>query len=242
MHAQTHKFNYYIASIISVFLLAMALNALYQAELYYARSAARIQLAVFVKNNSTVSLDVLKERLLNLDGVRDMSYFSPEKALEKALKETPAIKDVLVSGDNPFPAYFIIIPVSLYPRHVESLKDRISLMDGVDEVRYDANLVDITQKLRRSANFFSKASRALLAAAVLVILARLGWMIRSKKFNISKYAFTAVAGLLAGLAASALYYLIVGKFLPKAPFELMPLKYVFYLVPSGMLFTLIWDN
>jgi cell division protein FtsX len=235
------KFNYYIAAITSVFLLALALNTLYQARDYYQKTASRIQLAVFLKNNSAVSLDVTQERLLNMDGVRNMQYFSADKALEKALKETPAIKDVIISGDNPFPAYFVITPRSYSPAAVEDLKDRISLLDGVDETRYDSNLVNISYKLKRFISFYLEAGKILLLFIVLVIAAKFGWLLYTKELNYSKYIFSAVTGLLAGVAASALYFFLVGKILP-APLEPLPLKTLFYLIPSGMLFTLIWDN
>lgn len=241
MMTGTHKFNYYIASFISVFLLALAVNAVHEAGSVRERYKSRVRLAAFVKPNPDVSLDVLKERLLNLDGVREMQYVAPDKALEKALRETPAIKDVLVTGDNPFPAYFVITPASMRPSYVEALGDRVSSMDGIDEVRYDANLVNMAEKLRRATRFAARASSALLAIALLLILARLALLLKTRKFSLNRYIFTVAAGLLSGLAAAAAYYVIAGKLL-HPPFALMPLSYALYLIPAGALFTLIWEN
>lgn len=234
------KVNFYIATFITILFIALGMNTLHQAKLQYKRTSARIQLAVFLDVNSTVSLDVVRERLVNLNGVKELEYFTPERALEKALKETPEIKDVLVGGDNPFPPYFLVTPKHKDPASVGYLKEAVSAMNGVEEVRFDIILVSIADKLNRFITFYVGAIKAILYICLLLALAKVGWAVYRRTADYKRYIFLALSGIITSVIASAFYLLAVG--IAHTPLAPMPFKYVAFLIPVGVLLSFIWDN
>ncbi|MFH1368837.1 MAG: permease-like cell division protein FtsX [Elusimicrobiota bacterium] len=241
MEMKIPKVNFYIATFMGVFMIALGINTLYQAKLQYIKTSSKIKLAVFLDASPDAPLDVIRERLVNLDGIAGLNYFAPEKALEKALKETPDIKEILIGADNPFPSYFLVTPKNKSPGAIEYLRESITAMDGIDEVRFDANLVNISAKINNFIEFYVKAIKLMLLFCVLLMLAKIGWAIYRGTADYRRYMFLGLSGIVTGFAASAVYYVLVTKIL-HSPLAAMPLKYVAFLIPCGILLSFIWDN
>lgn len=233
--------NYYIAIFIFVAVFALALNTLHFAKVQHEKSVAKIQLAAFIEPNPGVSLDVLRERIVNQDGVKGLYFYSSDKALEKALKDTPSIKEVLVGGDNPFPSYFLITPRYPEKEAVEYLKEAVGAMAGIEEVRLDQNLLNISDKLRLFISFYENAIKAIFFLCLLVVLAKIGWAVYKRTADFRRYAFLSLSGAVISSFAAAVYVIAASKIL-HSPLSAMPLNYILFLIPCGILLSLIWDN
>src|SRR3989339_193278 len=143
----------------------------YQARVQRALLLPRAQIAVFAERNA--NYDVVREKLDNIDGVSSVEYVPADKAWEKALKEEPSLKDVLVTSENPFPAYFILHPRPATAETAAAIRESATAIEGISDVRYDAGLLDIAERLSTVAASYRYLLYIILAAAGLIIIAKI---------------------------------------------------------------------
>jgi len=112
-------------------------------------------------------------------------------------------------------------------------------MSGIEEVRLDQNLLNISDKMRLFISFYVKAIKGIFFLCVLVVLAKIGWAFYKKTANLKRYAFLALSGMVISMLASSVY--VVAAKLLHSPLSTMPLKYLLFLIPCGILLSFIWD-
>src|SRR3989339_629951 len=108
MDRNVSRIFYLLVSALLSGACGLAFVPCHQARVQRTLLLPRAQIAVFLERGA--NYDVVREKLDNIDGVSSMEYVPAEKAWEKALGEEPSLKEVLVTGDNPFPSYFILRP------------------------------------------------------------------------------------------------------------------------------------
>lgn len=102
----------------------------------------RLNIEVFIDNSlDPLSIKVLKNNLGSTEGIDRVIYVSKEAALERFQKEFGE-DPLAILGENPLPASFLIKIKSEFrkPDKIEGIVDRISQLDGVEEVIYHGRL------------------------------------------------------------------------------------------------------
>lgn len=133
---------------ITLFLLDIcALFAWHVHRIIY-RLKAQMTLEVFPEiTPDSLSVQTFQKALLNIEGVQDVVYISPENALEIFQKEFG--EDPLAFlGENPLPASFRVTlkPEYRNPDQVEAIAKRMALFPWVEEVVYHKNLFRLVEK------------------------------------------------------------------------------------------------
>ena len=108
----------------------------------------RIQLEIFIDNSyDTNKTDLLKNRLIVLEGVDSINYISKEKAVELFKKQFD--EDIFeILDENPLPASFQIILTKHYQSSNKAgqLINKIQKIEGVDEVEFRKDILIILEK------------------------------------------------------------------------------------------------
>lgn len=93
---------------------------------------------VFLNQNADATTrDSIHNALASHAGIKNFIYVSKEEALEQ-LSNTNNNKNILAGlSDNPLPDAFFIEPLTLETNAIESLKNQLSKLDGVEEVHID---------------------------------------------------------------------------------------------------------
>ncbi|MHB9155427.1 MAG: cell division protein FtsX [Endomicrobiales bacterium] len=232
---------FFAASSISTFLLGPVIVSYYQVSAYRQALLPKSTIAVFVSGAGAVSSEVLKERLLNLEGAGEVTFVSREQALENAAGAHPAVTEILLSGDNPFSPYFIIHPRTVSASAVAALLDQVNGIEGVEDIRYDPNLVAVADKLLGFREFLRTAMGISLVAGAILWATRMFRRVFLRRFNAKNYALVLLSGAVGGAAGSLLFYCF-SRSLFSASAMLMPERYFIYLGLTGIFMALVWEN
>ena len=116
-----------------------------------ARIQSRMELEVFIDNSYTmIQVEVLRQRILNIDGIDSVRYVSKEEALEIINQQLN--QDILeILDENPLPSSF---QVKLKPSvrsaaNAQQISDQLNQLEGVDEIFYRQDLLIILEKYIR---------------------------------------------------------------------------------------------
>lgn len=196
-----------IAAVAASFFAGLAANVPVQATSYLRSLDSLARIAVFPDKTPTVGLDVIKENLINREGVEDVRFISREKVLENALASDPALKEFVIPGDNPFTAYFILKPSFVDPQFAQTVVESIKKIPGVKQAVYDQSLFKNYAALSAFAHGYSivitGASVCLCVVALGVVIVGLA----RRAYRPSNLIDAGIAGVSAAVLSSGLLYL-----------------------------------
>jgi cell division protein FtsX len=237
---QKSQISYLITPVIVVILIGLALNAYYQSKVYYNNISPKCEIAAFVQKNSTDSISVISERLLNTEGVAEVSFIDQEQAFKKAVSEEPETSKIMITKDNPLTPYFIIIPSSLGLKFAQEISDSMSEISGIDEVRFDTNLFLVTEELGKFYEFYMILGRILFIGVLLFISAKYFWRWLTMRVYFKEFLSSITYGAVSGFLGAVLYFLLTNYALPIRLVQI-PFQYFIVLFLSGILVSLSLD-
>ncbi|MBN1823682.1 MAG: hypothetical protein JW803_05120 [Endomicrobiales bacterium] len=227
--------------IFTCLFLGLALNAYYQANKYYWIMLPKNHMAVFLTPTSPVSADVIKEKIINLEGIKKIQFVPSKTVLEKVLKSDSKIKDVIITGNNPFSSYFVIYPKKTGLAAALRLRTLIASFDGVSEVRFDTNLFSLTEELFNFVAYYRALFKICLAVLAVIVLMRILTMLLYRKYNYMKILSLTVQGLLFGVVAAGIYSLLSANLFQSGILQL-PAKYLLSMLVLSLIVTFIIDE
>jgi cell division protein FtsX len=234
------KIIHFTATTLAVFFIGFFANLFYQSRTYHDLLASKVQIAVFINDMTKSQIDSLKEKLSNLDTTADITYLPREKVLEKALAESPEIKNILIDKNNPFSAYFLVEPKNITQQYIENFKTIVS-SEGVKDICYDANLVKVIENLNHFTTIYIIAAKIIFFLSLAIIAWRLLWRIKIHDINWNEYLVFICFGALTGALGFGFYYLF-SNFIFCFSFLQIPVKYLLYFIPCGVFFSLLWEK
>jgi len=223
-----------------VFLLCLAVNAWYQAQAYRETLENKAVIAAFIKKDSTASLDVIKERIINTDNVRGADLVTSEMAMKNAIESTPSLGEILISKENPFSPYYMKRANKVNKTGFEELKETLSKLEGVDAVVYDKNGIDIHDTLDVFCGYYELCLKSAGILAGILLLIKLVLKFTEEEPEPMTLVYSAVAGLFSGVVGIGVYTYAAHRYMQSDIINL-PSSYFGYIVLSGLLVSLLWD-
>lgn len=231
----------FLPAILIAFAAGLILNAYYQARAHFEFLSPRGRIAVFIGKKAQVSHQLIAEKILNIEGVAGAVYVSQDKALETALKDAPALKEVMVTGDNPFSPYFLVEPREATPGVAQWLKEQVAAVEGVVDIRYDANTFTILDSLRSLTRIYGTAIKALAAFGFIFAVFRYALNRMYRLIDYRHFLFLLLGGAAAGSLGAGAYY-AMARFTVQATMARVPDHYAVYMALAGVLSVMAWEN
>ena len=204
----------------------LGFSAFYQSKIQHDKLFARNQIIVFIKKqNTSDSPAVIKEKIINLNGINDVKLKNPDDILKDIKTLSPAVNDIMVPGDNPFSPYFIVTTSIVNQQFMQSLKDKLMTFEGVDEVKYDQNLVLLVEKLNKFILFFALVAKITAAAAVFLLAFKYFLYFRQEFFSMEELVFKVLSSFISGVMGWLLYN-IFSRYLMHDTIASLPYKYI----------------
>jgi cell division protein FtsX len=227
--------------VLGCLLCALALNAYYQSWREYASLMRRATIAVFVLKNAPQTTEMIEAKIREVEEISDVSFISPERSFDIAGEASAKVKDIIITGENPFTSFFSVRLKDPGVEHLLSATSRISALEGVDEVRYDTALFNAIDRLKSLCRFygFSLSLLALLAALLSAAAVIRKWMHR--KTDPHKHIVAAIEGTVCGIIAAGIYAAMSSGSIPTDAVRI-PLSYLALLLPAGMLIGVLWEK
>lgn len=160
-----------LVAAISFYLLS--LFALITVNLYKMVAALedKIEIIAFLDEHSDV--ERLRSNISKINGVLDVVYVSPEKALKDLQGEMNENKEVLkVFEDNPLPAS---LRIKLAPRYrntagLREISDKITLLKGIKETIFGGELVDQLKSITGIITTFDVGLLLVIVLSVIFVI------------------------------------------------------------------------
>jgi len=225
---------HFVPSLLVTFTLGLLLNTYYQAKQHYDALLPRGRIAVFIAKNAQASHQAIGEKLMNIAGVGGAVYISQDKALESAMKDAPALKEVLITGDNPFTPYFMVEPKDMSFSMAQWLKSQLTAVQGVEEVRLDTNTFNIIDRLGVLRQFYGVSVSVIVMLGAFLALFKFvtRWMYRLIDYR--HYLRMALGGIVTGVLGAGMYYL-VSRYAVGSPVTQLPSIYFVLMAAGGVL-------
>ncbi|MCB4790579.1 MAG: permease-like cell division protein FtsX [Elusimicrobia bacterium] len=219
-------------------LSGLGLNAYYLANSYSAQLSSKNQVAVFIKKqNKTESLEVIKEKIINLNGISEVELKSPEDILKDMPHVAPIVNDIMILGENPFSPYFIVETSIINLSYIMALKDKLMSFEGVEEVKFDENLVSMIEGLDNIIQFYKFVWKAVLIIAGLFIFFKYIILLIKRALFIKEMVYILLQGLASGLFGWLVYKGFSHYF--SAPNIIqIPSGYIAYFLLNGLILSL----
>lgn len=233
------KVYYFLLSSISALTVGLLLNGYYQAKTYQSSLSSQFKMAAFLSPNA--NKDVVREKLRNIDGISSIELIDASKAWEKAVAQEPSLKEILVTGNNPFTPYFLINASSVNPETISAIDDAAANIKDIDEVRFDSKLISVIDTLRRNISLYRVSFIIISAIILLVIILKFIIRIINETTDYLNYLYVSLAGLAAGISGAALYY-SVSRHILGSNADLLPANFLPYLIASGIVIVLAWEK
>ena len=180
-----------LMSIASIFIVAISYFALTNVNYMLAQIEESIGIAVFLEDdvNSDKVLGI-NDALVAIDHVENVSYISPEEALDD-LKESWDAEEILSGFDesnNPLSSSFEVSLDDI--SYQEEVVDKIEQIDGVRNIRSSETETQFLVKINNFLSIFGSALIIVLAAISVVIITntiKLSVFTRRTEISIMKY-------------------------------------------------------
>lgn len=235
------KIVIYLPALLVTLAAGLLLNAYYQASRHYESLLPRSQIAVFINKSVQASHQLIGEKLMNIEGVSGVTYVSQDKVLETAMKDAPALKELFVTGDNPFSPYFIVEPKEKTSAMAGWIKAQMSAVEGIEDIRFDPNIFGSIDQLGTLKQFYGGAVRLLFAITFLLALLKfvMHWMHRLVDYRhlLRQLAVGASAGVF-----GALVYYLPCRYMIASPVVQMPGHLYAAMVFAGILASFAGEN
>lgn len=240
IHIRPLVFGSVVSLCVSV-TVACVIHAAYQSQNYCQEAASQAVLAVFPAERAAVAPEVIKERLVNLDGVVGVERVSAEQARTNALAARRGIQDILGPDENPFSAYFLVRPNAVTVNGMENLRNQIESIDGVGDVRFDRALASALERLTRLAALYRAALAAVGFIAALALLIKLIMRWFQGKLPLRYFAAVILTGIAAGAVGAGVASMLF-RHLGQDALALMPQVWYLDVISAGLAATLLWEN
>ncbi|MCX5781640.1 MAG: permease-like cell division protein FtsX [Elusimicrobia bacterium] len=224
--------------IIGTFVAALLFNAVYQMQFSYRKIARDAYLAVFIYKSYESSADEIKKELESIKNIKNISFNSSPSIYEKIVNGSSKIKDILLSGENPFSPYFIVKPELIGAGYVDELKNKIEKIKGVEEIRFDNSLFKTAEKIGNLKYIY--LSTLVCAAIILFVssIIKLVYEIIHFEANFSDYLLSAVWGIVFGLAGIIIYFAL-SSYVFSSNEAFVPIKFLLSIWPVGIFLNIV---
>ncbi|MTI13414.1 permease-like cell division protein FtsX [Sansalvadorimonas verongulae] len=187
-----------LASLITVLVLAVAMSlpAVLSMALDNLREVAgsnqmtSARASMYLKSNiSDAQALQLRESLAHDAAIEQATYISPAQGLTEFEKYSGLGEALRQLDENPLPGVIEIVPKDVSPLAVSNLRNRLSRMTGVDEVRVDSAWLKRLQSILKLGNRIFTGVSVLIALAVLLAVGntiRLLVMNRTEEIRVIK--------------------------------------------------------
>lgn len=231
-----NKLVFIFTAVAAVFAGGLFLNAYYQALTYYNSILPNNNMAVFIQRDTKVSWEVIGEKIMNLEGIKEAKFIPKEKIYEDAVSINSSLKDMISGSDNPFTPYFMVYPENVSMQSFEKLREQISAIEGIDDIKYDLNLVAVTDNLGRFVSrYFETLKIILVILGILFFMKIVVTITKNRNKHIfHEYLFSAGMAVIAS-AAGVLFYYLFSNYLYHFAVLKMPDKYLLYLAAAGII-------
>ena len=223
--------------VIGVFVLGLGLNAYATAGRVFGRFASNAKIIIFI--NETGNLEVIREKLVNMDGLASFDFVSKEKIAEDANQISPTIKEVLDAGENPFTPYYVVKPRRTTLASYEAVVQELKGIKGAEDIRYDSELVVMTHNLARFLRLYRLSVKAALAGCLALMVLLMITQYFTGGFKAKKYLLYGAFGILSGALGTGLYYWLARSGIVSVVGGLS-LKHMMIMVPSGIVMSLLF--
>ena len=242
MYSDKSKFAFHaVPVIIGTFIAALFFNGIYQVQVHYLKASDDAALAAFVRKSFEPSADALKKEIMAVKGVKEATLVDSGTIYQNIQNGSSKIKDIMLNGENPFSPYFLVKPAVIGIATAEAIKNQLIKIKGVEEIRYDTNLISIAEKLKnlKICYFFV----LVFAAGALLISAAAKIIYETMNYDevLKDYLLAALWGILFGLIGILLYY---GFTIYIFPFKevFVPVKYLLLVWPTGIFLNIVLND
>lgn len=146
----------------------------------------QVELIVYLQDDADI--EELRQEVLGISGIKQLTYVSKEEALERMRAELGEGITEALEGRNPLPASFEIQAAN--PNSIPSMAERIQVLSGVESVDYGQQVVDRLFQFTRVLQLFSLGIIIALALMALFLIAntiKLTVFARRKQIGIMKF-------------------------------------------------------
>lgn len=177
----------------------------------------QVELIVYLEEGADTG--ALRERILGVAGVSQLTYVSKEEALDRMRERLGPGITAALEDRNPLPASFEIRAVN--PDDIPAIADSIQSYRGIESLDYGQQVVDKLFQFTRALQIFGLAIIAALAVMALFLIAntiKLTVFARRKQIGIMKFVGATdwfirwpfiLEGVFLGLLGAMISYLIL---------------------------------
>jgi cell division transport system permease protein len=147
---------------------------------------SQVEVIAYLKDDAEV--EDLRQKILDLPGIGQLSYITKEQALERMREQLGEGITAALDDRNPLPASFEIKAVN--PDHIPGLAETIQQLAGVESVDYGQEVVEKLFQFTRVLQLFGLGIIAALAIMALFLIAntiKLTVYARRKQISIMKF-------------------------------------------------------
>lgn len=150
------------------FLISLLLSGILflrkNAIVYYSILKPNFEISVFLKLNVS-SPEIIFEKIRSFEEIKKVELITKDKIKDKLnhLKN-----EILLIDENPFPDCFIVVPQKIDSKTVQSIVSGLNKIDGIEEIKYDANLVKIIENLEVIIKFLKFV--LLVCVSIIIVL------------------------------------------------------------------------
>ena len=229
-----------LAIVFITLVLCLAANAYFQAEKYKQSIENTVSLAAFVKKNTTVSIDVLKEQLVNMENIKSVDFVNVEAALKTAIESTPAVNEILVGNENPFSSYFIVKADRISLEGFQKLKNSILAKEPFDSVEFDINALTIKDNLEVFTSFYKSILKIAFICIFAAALIRFFLKLIDDEMELLSSLYLAISGVIAAVCGLGFYSVAIHR-LPVFDAVNFSNNYTVFILLGGMFMALLWE-
>lgn len=157
-----------VITMVLLLMSALSVNALLDLSRYSVSLTQKAQIAVFMVSGVQFDQEKISNEIRSSGLVKDIQFISKESAFETASARAPELKEIVMSGENPFPAYFLIDTFEPNLGTASSVKKSVSSISGVEEVRYEPEVFELAGNTVLKLRFYCIALAVLLSGPVFV--------------------------------------------------------------------------
>lgn len=177
----------------------------------------QVELIVYLEDEADVQ--GLRQEILKIPGIRQLTFVSKEQALERMRQELGEGITEALDGRNPLPASFEIQAAD--PGTIPAMADKIALMTGVESIDYGYGVAEKIFQFSRVLQLFSMGIIVALAVMALFLIAntiKLTVFARRRQIGIMKFVGATdwfirwpfiLEGIILGLLGALVAYVIL---------------------------------
>ena len=226
--------HYFVLSFIITMLVRFIVFVKINTLFYENELIQRFEMIVFL-DKDVPAPEVAGEKIRSIKSIKTVAYYSREQVKEKFAEVK---NEVLIAGENPFPDTFNVQLYVIDTFYVEDTINQINAINGISEIKYDAGLLSLVEKVR-AFSFYADVMIKIVLIAYFVILLFffLSEFMHNKKELLKRVVgahFSIYAGL-SGIAIAVFVIILLKKLiLPGNVFIGLPLKWYFLIVLTGL--------